>query len=101
MSKQLTAYRQRRRCTHTARSCQRAGNGGYYRDRAGRDRVFVVTRTDGTWGTAREVPGIACLNAGGGAGVGSVSCAPAGTCSAGGSYSDSSGHGQAFVASQN
>jgi hypothetical protein len=29
-----------------------------------------------------------------------MSCAPAGTCSAGGSYTDSSGHSQAFVVSK-
>jgi hypothetical protein len=29
-----------------------------------------------------------------------VSCAPAGNCAAGGSYTDSHGHSQAFVASQ-
>ena len=54
----------------------------------------------GTWGTAREVPGTAALNAGGQAQVGSVSCASAGNCTAAGSYTDSSGHTQAFVVSQ-
>jgi hypothetical protein len=52
------------------------------------------------WGTAREVPGTAALNAGGNAAVDSVSCTSAGNCSAGGSYKDSSGHQQAFVVSQ-
>jgi hypothetical protein len=56
--------------------------------------------TAGAWGMAREVPGTAALNPGGSAAIGTVSCAPAGTCSAGGSYTDSSGHGQAFVVSQ-
>ena len=51
----------------------------------------------GTWGTAIEVPGTAALNQGGNAETLSVSCAPAGTCSAGGIYTDSSGHHQAFV----
>ena len=54
----------------------------------------------GTWGTAKEVPGTAALNQGGNAEIGSVSCASAGNCSAGGSYKDSSGHQQAFVVSQ-
>ena len=54
----------------------------------------------GTWGTAKEVPGTATLNAGGSAAVWSVSCASAGNCSAGGGYTDSSGHGQAFVVSE-
>ena len=54
----------------------------------------------GTWGTAIEVPGTAALNTGGAAQVYSVSCAAAGSCGAGGYYTDGSGHGQAFVASQ-
>jgi hypothetical protein len=55
----------------------------------------------GTWGTAKEVPGIAALDAGAGAEINSLSCASPGNCSAGGEYSsDSSGHGQAFVVSQ-
>ena len=41
------------------------------------------------WGTAEEVPGTAALNAGGNAGVNSVSCPSAGNCSAGGLYDDS------------
>ncbi len=54
----------------------------------------------GTWGQAEEVPGTAALNKAGGAQVNSVSCAPAGNCSAGGYYTDGSDHGQAFVVSQ-
>jgi hypothetical protein len=45
------------------------------------------------------VPGTATLNADGDAAVNSVSCAPAGTCSAGGDYTGGSG-GQAFVVSR-
>jgi hypothetical protein len=52
------------------------------------------------WGTAEEVPGTAALNQGGSAQITSVSCAAAGNCSAGGDYTDSSGHQQAFVDSQ-
>jgi D-alanine-D-alanine ligase-like ATP-grasp enzyme len=84
-------------------SCASAGNcsgGGYYRDGIGRDQAFVVTQVNGTWGKAVQVPGTAGLNAGRSAGVNSVSCASAGNCSAGGSYRDSSGHLQAFVATQ-
>jgi hypothetical protein len=61
---------------------------------------MVVTETNGTWGTAEEVPGIAALNRGGVAGIASVSCGSAGECSAGGPYKDSSGRVQAFVVSQ-
>jgi len=52
------------------------------------------------WQTAIEVPGTAALNKGGHAVVNSLSCASAGNCAAGGSYTDRSGHLQAFVASQ-
>ena len=51
----------------------------------------------GTWRTAQNVPGAATLNKGGEAQVQSVSCASAGNCSAGGGYTDSSWHRQAFV----
>ena len=54
----------------------------------------------GSWRHAIEVPGLGMLNAGGLAGVRSVSCASAGSCAAGGSYTDGLGHSQAFVASE-
>ena len=84
-------------------SCAAAGNcsaGGRYRDSSGHDQVFVVSQVNGTWGKAKEVPGTATLNTGGLAGINSVSCGSAGNCSAGGGYTDSSGHFQAFVVSQ-
>ena len=92
----------------TSVSCASAGNcsaGGQYKDSSGHFQVFVVTKTNGTWGTAIEVPGFAALNAGGSAAIGSagiasVSCASAGNCSTGGNYTDNSGHGQVFVDSQ-
>ena len=60
----------------------------------------MASQVNGTWHTAIEVPGTAALNRGGFADIASVSCASAGNCGAGGFYADSSGHGQAFVASQ-
>jgi hypothetical protein len=84
-------------------SCGAAGNcsaGGTYPDSSGHLQAFVVSQAHGTWGTAIKVPGTAALNTGGGAQILSVSCASAGNCSAGGTYADSSGHGQAFVVSQ-
>jgi hypothetical protein len=54
----------------------------------------------GGWDTAIEVPGTAGLNTGGDATVESVSCAAAGSCTAGGLYADGSGHGQAFVVTE-
>ena len=85
-------------------SCAAAGScgaGGYYTDGSGHGQAFVASQVNGSWGAAIEVPGTAALNTGSFARVNTMSCAAAGTCSAGGSYSDSSGHGQAFVASQN
>jgi hypothetical protein len=84
-------------------SCASAGNcsaGGYYRDGAHNYQAFVVSRVNGTWHTAIEVPGTATLNSGGDTRVITLSCAPAGNCAAGGSYLDGLGHVQAFVVSQ-
>jgi hypothetical protein len=86
----------------TSVSCGRAGScaaGGWYTDASGAQQAFVVSETNGIWGTAQEVPGTAALNQGGYASTGSVACAPAGTCAAGGSYTDASGGQQAFVVS--
>ena len=79
-------------------SCASAGNcsaGGYYTDNFRSPHAFVVSQVNGRWGTAKEVA--ANLR---GPLIYSLSCAPAGTCSAGGGYTDSSGHQQAFVVSQ-
>jgi len=85
-------------------SCASAGNCaavGHYRDGSGHHQAFVATDANGTWHTAIEVPGTGTLNKGGFAELASVSCASAGNCAAGGSYTDRSAHQQAFVASQN
>jgi hypothetical protein len=84
-------------------SCASAGNcaaGGFYADGSGNLEAFLINETSGTWGNAIEVPGTAALNMVGNAGISSVSCAPGGTCSAGGYYADSSGNSQAFVVDQ-
>jgi len=60
--------------------------GGFYRDGDGHQQGFVVSERNGVWGRAIEVPGLAALNAGGTAGVVSVSCASAGNCAAAGDY---------------
>ena len=86
-------------------SCASAGNcaaGGYYFDRPDHHTWFVAVERNGRWGTAIPVPGLKALNKGtdgvdvSGNGF-SVSCAPAGTCAAGGYYTDASGHDQGFV----
>ena len=82
-------------------SCGSVGNcsaGGHYTDSSGFTHAFVVSETNGTWGTARQVA--AALNTGGGAQIYSVSCAAAGSCSAGGSYTSSSGRIRAFVVNE-
>jgi hypothetical protein len=87
----------------TSVSCGSAGNcsaGGDYTGRSRSLQAFVVSQVGGTWGKAIKVPGTAALNKDGGAAINSVSCASAGNCSAGGSYADSSHHGQVFVVSQ-
>ncbi len=87
----------------TSISCTSPGNcsgGGHYYDGSGLEQAFVVDETNGTWGTAIEVPGIAALNAGGIAEVESVSCTAAGTCGAGGYYVDGSDSEQAFVVNE-
>jgi len=84
-------------------SCASAGNcaaGGEYVDRHINLQGFVAVERDGRWGTAIEVPGLGALNASGDADVYSVSCAPAGTCAAGGDYRDRRDHYQGFVVSQ-
>jgi len=84
-------------------SCASAGDcaaGGSYADSPEHFQAFVVSEVHGRWGTAVEVPGTAALNKSGWAQVASVSCAAAGDCAAGGTYSDASGHFQAFVVSE-
>jgi len=84
-------------------SCASPGNcsaGGDYADSLDTFQAFVVSQVNGTWHAAIEVPGTAALNRGGSAQVGSVSCAAAGGCSAGGFYTDGKGGEQAFVVSQ-
>jgi hypothetical protein len=84
----------------TSISCGGAVNcaaGGYVKDGSGHYRAFVVDETNGAWGGAIEMPGMAALDLGGYARVDSISCAGTGHCAAGGSYLDGSGNAQAFV----
>jgi hypothetical protein len=85
-------------------SCPAVGDctaGGSYGDGPDHQQAFIVSETGGTWGSAEEVPGTAALDTGSpGAAVVSVSCPAAGDCTAGGYYSDSAGHEQAFVVSE-
>ncbi len=66
-------------------------------------RTAVAPRAaalNGTWQTAREIPGTAALNQGGYAQVNSVSCSSPGNCSAGGWYTAGFGRAQAFIVSE-
>ena len=81
-------------------SCPSAGDcsaGGQYTDHSGHDQAFIVGEKNGRWGDAKQVPGTASLNKGGGAQITSLSCASPGNCGAGGVYTDGSGRGQVFV----
>jgi len=71
--------------------------GGQLNDVTGNSQAFVVGEVNGTWGTAVDVNGSAALNAGTSAGVLSISCTSAATCSVGGWYTDAAGNTQAFV----
>jgi hypothetical protein len=80
-------------------SCGSAGNcaaGG----------SFLASEVNGRWRTAVEVPGTAALNQDSGnpsnanAGVASVSCKQAASCTALGWYTNRSGSEQAFVAAE-
>jgi D-alanine-D-alanine ligase-like ATP-grasp enzyme len=84
-------------------SCGSTGScsagGSYSRIGSTRVEAFVVDEGHGSWGASKQVPGTAALNTGGNASVGSVSCASAGSCSAGGSYRHGTGV-QVFVVSE-
>ncbi len=96
----------------TSVSCGSAGDcvaGGSYSAHASADgravvvadnKAFVVGERDGVWGRIRLIPGLAALDVGGNDWISSVSCGSAGSCSAGGSFTDGSGNLQAFVAGE-
>jgi hypothetical protein len=91
-------------------SCSSAGDcalGGSYTDGSRRTQAFVTGETNGTWGSAIEVPGTAALNQGGSATVTAISCTGPGDCAAGGRYAPdgtaAGGQGrasEAFVATE-
>lgn len=85
----------------TSVSCRPAGNcaaGGFYSVKPGQTEAFTVDERHGAWSAAQAVA--RSFNAGLFASVSSVSCASPGDCAAGGSYTDRSGHAQAFVATE-
>lgn len=77
----------------SALSCASAGfctAGGSFHGRRGNLRAFVVNEKHGVWGKPIEVPGLAALNAVGGAEVNSISCPTDDSCAAGGVYIEGS-----------
>jgi len=87
----------------TAISCRKAGNcsaAGSYRPRSTTASAFVITENNGRWGNATQVPGLALLNAGGGAFPVALSCGSPGNCAVGGYYHDAAGLSQVFLATQ-
>jgi hypothetical protein len=91
------------RASVTGISCVSPGNCsaiGDYQDSTGETQVFVVNKVKGTWHRAIAIPGSIGLNLGGFAAAASVSCASAGNCSAGGTYTDSSKRNQAFIVNE-
>jgi hypothetical protein len=61
--------------------------------------AFVASETNGSWGSATEIPGSQALFFGGAAvETNPISCSSAGNCSTGGAYIDTLGNYQAYVA---
>ncbi|HEX4253758.1 MAG TPA: hypothetical protein VH089_01650 [Streptosporangiaceae bacterium] len=69
---------------------------GSYQDAAEHGQAFVADAVNGVWGTAIEVPGTPGLGSSAGASV--LSCPATGACTVGGTYADSAGNFQPFVA---
>jgi hypothetical protein len=83
-------------------SCPSAGNCtavGTYGDAAGRKQVLADTETGGVWATATAVPASSIPSVPNFT-AGSVSCASAGNCVAGGSYVDEGNAQYAFIVTQ-
>jgi cytochrome c551/c552 len=83
--------------------CASAGNcvtAGSYTDSSRHYQSFVAGETNGTWGSAQEVPGTAALNASGNGGADSVWCASAGNCTMTGSYQNSARAVLQYVATE-
>ena len=100
----LGALNQGRNAQVLSVSCASPGNcaaGGSYGARGEASGAgFVAAKRHGRWGKAIEVPGLAALNRSDYAQVTSVSCGSAGSCAAGGFYSDSDEDQHAFVAAE-
>lgn len=86
----------------TALSCATAGNcsaAGWYHDNHGQNRAFVISKVNGTWHNAIEVPGMRGLHPPGNGVVTALSCPARGNCSAGGFYYGAA-YAQGFVVNE-
>jgi hypothetical protein len=84
-------------------SCTSAGNCvavGSYLDSYRNGEAMEVTETGGTWGQATEVTAPSNAGTDPNAVLKGISCTSARTCTAVGTYEDSSGHGQAMEATE-
>jgi hypothetical protein len=84
-------------------ACQSAGNCsgvGIYTDGSAHTQSFVDDEQNGTWAAAQETPGDATLNGGGNMIYNGLSCSSTGNCAAGGFYTDSATHLQAYTVSE-
>jgi hypothetical protein len=70
----------------SARSC---AAGGSYLNSAGHEELFLISRSKGHWGKAREMPGLKSLNQGAHSQLYALSCGSAGNCAGVGFYQDS------------
>jgi hypothetical protein len=76
-----------------ARTCTAVGS---YEDRSGHGQAMAAAEARGAWRRAAEVAAPPNAAANPDASLGAISCTPARTCAAVGSYEDRSGHGQAM-----
>jgi hypothetical protein len=83
----------------TQGNCGAGGSDVYGVDSNGNNlsAAYVAGECNGRRASSEMPPGLAALAPGGNSGTGSVSCASASACSAGGSYTDAAGHTQAWV----
>jgi hypothetical protein len=84
-------------------SCASAGNcatGGFYQTKSRQTVAFVADETNGTWSPAESVTGIPSPGSITYSDVSSVSCDPAGNCTAVGSYVVNNSQGLAFMVSE-
>jgi hypothetical protein len=87
----------------TAISCPSGGNcsvGGSYINGSGHGELFLVDQSKGSWGRAKEIPGLAALTMGSTAEIYSISCSSAGNCSGGGYGENSSFRELAFFVTE-